>query len=196
MILHKRAIIYCRTGGDPRTTESQSDQLRDYARRMDYRVIAELSDATGATAMNQRPGFGRVCTLVARKAVDIVLCDSPGALSSSLSHFVAFLKELDAKQVDLFLRQQRMDTSTPSGKGALQLIKAFADLEKSLIADRIRLGIENARLEGKRVGRPSVASSPTVMASVRALRERGMSIHAIAKALKIGAGTTAKILAA
>jgi DNA invertase Pin-like site-specific DNA recombinase len=198
MTTAKRAAIYTRLGGDAQTTEDQLSQLRQYAAGMDYRLVAELSDGGihGGKGCGDRPGLKRLRSMIARKEVEIILVGSLDGMFGSLSELVAFLQGLRAAGVDLFLHRHSLDTSSRNGEGALQLIGALSSFEQSLIAGRIRAGIENARREKKRVGRPSVASSPTVMASVRELRERGMSVHAIAKALKIGVGTTAKILAA
>jgi DNA invertase Pin-like site-specific DNA recombinase len=193
----KRAVIYTRVVADPQTTEDQLLQLRQYARRMGFEIRAEISDqgTNGGKGKADRPGFRQLCTMIARREVDLVASWAVDRLCRSLPELVGFLQDLRAKQIDLFLHQQALDTSTPSGRDALQLVSVFGDLERSIIAERIRCGLERARREGRTPGRPSVASSPTVVVSVRALRERGMSIHAIAKALKIGVGTTAKILA-
>jgi DNA invertase Pin-like site-specific DNA recombinase len=73
---------------------------------------------------------------------------------------------------------------------------ALGEYERELIRERIHAGLARARQEGRRLGRPSVANQPAVINSVKLLRERGLSIHEIAKNLHIGVGTTSKILAA
>jgi DNA invertase Pin-like site-specific DNA recombinase len=198
MAIQRRAVIYTRCTPDAQTNQNQLLQLRGHAERMGYEIVAELTDwsISGAKGKSERAAYKRLCAIIARREVDMIVCWSVDRLSRSLTDLLQFLQEIQAKRVDLFLHQQALDTSTPSGKAMFQLLNVFTDLHQSVIAERMRAGIENARRQGKRLGRPSVASSPAVVASVRALRERGMSVHAIAKTLRIGVGTTQKILAA
>jgi DNA invertase Pin-like site-specific DNA recombinase len=198
MSFGKKAVIYTRVSTDSQTTENQRLQLRAYASRMGYQVVGELSDQgiSGTKGKADRPGFKRLSDLIARREVDIVLAWSVDRVSRSLTDLLSFLEELKAKGVDLFLHQQSLDTSTPSGRAMFQLLGVFSELESALIRERIHAGLDRARQQGKRLGRPSVASSPAVITSVRLLREKGLSIHNIARQLKIGVGTTSKILAA
>jgi DNA invertase Pin-like site-specific DNA recombinase len=198
MSFGKKAVIYTRVSTDSQTTENQRLQLRAYASRMGYQVVGELSDQgiSGTKGKTDRPGFKRLSDLITRREVDIVLAWSVDRVSRSLTDLLSFLEELKSKGVDLFLHQQSLDTSTPSGRAMFQLLGVFSELESALIRERIHAGLDRARKEGKRLGRPSVASAPAVIASVRLLREKGLSIHNIAKQLRIGVGTTSKILAA
>ena len=75
------------------------------------------------------------------------------------------------------------------------IFSALGEYEKEMIRDRINAGLARAKAEGKKLGRPSNVN-PSVIMSVRLLKERGLSIHRIAKQLHIGVGTTSKILAA
>jgi DNA invertase Pin-like site-specific DNA recombinase len=73
---------------------------------------------------------------------------------------VGFLSELHALKIDLFLRQQGLDTTTPSGKAMFQMLGVFAEFERAMIAERVRAGLARARSEGKRLGRPPIAGAP------------------------------------
>ena len=70
---------------------------------------------------------------------------------------VGFLSELHALKIDLFLRQQGLDTTTPAGKAMFQMMGVFAEFERAMIAERVRAGLARARSEGKRLGRPPIA---------------------------------------
>jgi DNA invertase Pin-like site-specific DNA recombinase len=70
---------------------------------------------------------------------------------------VSFLSELHALKIDLFLRQQGLDTTTPTGKAMFQMLGVFAEFERAMIAERVRAGLARARSEGKHIGRPSIA---------------------------------------
>src|SRR5215203_4614093 len=75
----------------------------------------------------------------------------------SLQDLVAFLSELHALGIDLFLHQQGLDTRTPAGKAMFQMMGVFSEFERAMIRERVRAGLARARSEGKRLGRPSIA---------------------------------------
>jgi DNA invertase Pin-like site-specific DNA recombinase len=78
-------------------------------------------------------------------------------LGRSLQNLVEFLSELHALKVDLFLHQQGLHTTTPAGKAMFQMLGVFAEFERSIIQERVRAGLQRARKEGKRLGRPPLA---------------------------------------
>src|SRR5262245_18080016 len=75
-------------------------------------------------------------------------------LGRSLKDLVAFLSELHALGIDLFLHQQGLDTTTPAGKAMFQMLGVFAECERSIIQERLRADLQRAKREGKRLGRP------------------------------------------
>jgi hypothetical protein len=77
-----------------------------------------------------------------------------------LQDLVGFLSELHALKIDLFLHQQGLDTTTPAGKAMFQMMGVFAEFERAMIAERVRVGLARARDEGKRFGRPPL--TPTL----------------------------------
>ena len=85
----------------------------------------------------------------ARREFDIVVAWSVDRLGRSLQDFVAFLSELHAVKVDLFLHQQAFDTTTPAGKAMFQMLGVFAEFERSIIQERVRAGLARAKSEGK-----------------------------------------------
>jgi DNA invertase Pin-like site-specific DNA recombinase len=195
---NKKCAIYSRVSTDSQTTENQTRELRVYAARMNYQIVAELSDngISGSKGKKDRPGYARLCEMICRKEIDIVLAWSVDRISRSMTDLLSFLAELKAKNVDLFLHQQNLDTSTPAGRAMFQLLGVFSELETSILKERIHAGLNRARAEGRKLGRPSVANTPQVIASVKLLRQNGYSIHKIARDLKIGVGTCQKILRA
>ena len=81
-------------------------------------------------------------------------------LGRSLQDLVNFLSELHALKVDLFLKTQGIDTTTPSGKAMFGMLSVFADFERSIIQKKVRAGLLRARKEGKRLGRPPPQGCP------------------------------------
>jgi hypothetical protein len=68
----------------------------------------------------------------------------------------AFLSEIHALGVDLFLHRQGLDTTTPGDKAMFGMMGVFAEFERAMIQERVRAGLARARAEGKRLGRPSL----------------------------------------
>jgi len=112
-------------------------------------------------------------------------------LGRSLQDLVVFLGELKAASVDLFLHQQALDTSTPSGRALFQMLGVFAEFEAAMIRERTRAGLVRARAQGKRLGRPPI----TRMASAAVLRSlaEGVSIRKAAKLHRVGVSTVQRI---
>jgi DNA invertase Pin-like site-specific DNA recombinase len=124
-----------------------------YSRRTPLRAVVKGHD--------KRPAFDKLCRDAARREFDMVMAWSVDRLGRSLQDLVGFLSELHALKIDLFLRQQGLDTTTPSGKAMFQMMGVFAEFERAMIAERVRAGLARARSEGKRLlGGPVCASLP------------------------------------
>jgi DNA invertase Pin-like site-specific DNA recombinase len=128
---------------------------------------------------------------IARREFDMVAAWSVDRLSRSLSHLVAFLGEIHGKGVDLYLHTQGVDTSTPTGKAMFQLLGVFAELERSIITERINAGIARAKAAGKHCGRPRVDTP--VENRIRALLRAGKGILKVAREVGVGTGTVQRV---
>lgn len=192
----KSAALYCRVSTHHQTAENQLLELRAAAQRMGYRIVAELIDEgiSGAKGRDDRPAFNRLHQMIQRKEIDCVMAWSICRLGRSTTDLSSFMSEVQAAGIDLYIHQQSINTSTPAGRMVFGIFSALASWEREMIAERIHAGLARARAEGKKLGRPSKVNE-AVTTSVRLLRERGLSIHNIAKQLKIGVGTTQRILA-
>ena len=124
MTTPKKCVLYSRVSTDSQTTENQLRELRAYAARMNYQIVATLTDngISGSKGRKDRPAYNRLLEMVARKEVDIVLSWSVDRISRSLPDLLAFLGELKAKNVDLFLhkingRDISFQTNVGTGQG-------------------------------------------------------------------------------
>ena len=194
--MFKKAAIYTRVSTHNQTTENQFLELRDVARRNGWQIAMELADEgiSGAKGRTDRPCFDRLHRAVQRREIDIVCAWSIDRLGRSLQHLTGFMAEVQAAGVDLYVHQQAINTATPAGRMVFGIFSALGEYERELIRDRINAGLARARAEGKKLGRPSNVND-SVITSVKLLRKTGLSIHKIAKQLRIGVGTTSKILA-
>jgi DNA invertase Pin-like site-specific DNA recombinase len=119
---------------------------------------------------------------------------SPQAqLGRSLRHLLGFLDELKAKDVDLYLHQQGLDTSTPAGRMLFQMVGVFAEFERAMIVERVNAGLKRAKAEGKILGRPRVDQA-TEKAILRELA-KGTGIRAAARKVGVGVGTVQRVKA-
>src|SRR6202030_3683498 len=114
-------------------------------------------------------------------------------LGRSLVDLVAFLKELHAKGIDLYLHQQGIDTSTPAGKAMFQMCGVFAQFERAMIVERVNAGLARARSKGVTLGRPR--TDIKVEQRIRDLAASGMGKLKIARTLGIGVSVAQRVLA-
>jgi DNA invertase Pin-like site-specific DNA recombinase len=190
-----RVVIYSRVSTSRQTTENQTRELREVAQRNGWQIVAELSDEgiSGSKGRRERPGFDALHKMVQRREIDLVMTWSIDRLGRSISDLVSLMAELEVKGVDFYSHIQAIDSRTPAGKLSFSIFAAIAEFERSIIKERINAGLARAKANGKRLGRPTNVNDNTRIA-VRLMREKGASIHHIAKELKIGVGTTQKIL--
>ena len=189
----KRVVLYARVSTAEQTTENQLQELRSVAERHGWEVIEEFVDNGISGAKASRPAFDRLLQGVVRKDFDLIMCWSVDRLGRSLRHLVDFLGDIHEKNIDLYLHQQGLDTSTASGKALFQMLGVFAEFERAMIQERVKAGLARAKAQGKRLGRPPV--SARIEYRVRKAREKGMGIKRIANQVGIGVGTVQRIIA-
>ncbi len=191
----KRTAIYARVSSDSQTTANQLRELKAVARRQKWKIVTTFTDngISGAKGRDQRPAFDKLCKGIARRDFDMVAAWSVDRLGRSLSHLVAFLDELRAKDVDLYLHKQGLDTSTPAGRAMFGMLSVFSEFERAIIGERIKSGLSRAKSKGTRLGRPPQVTDETRGAVLEA-RRRGKSIREIARDMKLGHGTVQRIV--
>jgi DNA invertase Pin-like site-specific DNA recombinase len=154
----KRAVLYLRVSTIDQTTVNQERELREVATRMGCEIVKVYKDhgISGAKGRDKRPAFNSLIRDAAQRKFDMVMAWSVDRLGRSLQDLVSFLSELHALHIDLFLRQQGLDTTTPAGKAMFQMMGVFAEFERSMIQERVRAGLRRAKDEGKQLGRPRI----------------------------------------
>jgi DNA invertase Pin-like site-specific DNA recombinase len=174
-----RVALYARVstlaGQSP---EMQLTELREYASRRGWEISGEYVDAGVSGSRESRPELNRLMADVHRRFFDAVLCWKIDRFGRSLKHLVNALADLNSYGVAFVSLHDNLDLSTPSGRLMFQIIGAMAEFERSLIQERVRSGLRNAKLKGKTLGRPSRIVSLDEMTR---LREQGASLRDIAK---------------
>jgi DNA invertase Pin-like site-specific DNA recombinase len=152
--LPKRVAFYARVSTDGQTVQNQLEELQAVAKRHGWKVVATFADRgiSGTKGREGRPEFDKLLKAVTRRDIDMVAAWSVDRLGRSLQHLVPFLSDLQAKGVDLFLLQQGLDTSTPSGRAMFQMLGVFAEFEAAMIRERVRAGVARAKRKGTKSG--------------------------------------------
>jgi DNA invertase Pin-like site-specific DNA recombinase len=135
----ERVAIYLRVSTSEQTTVNQRRELEAVAKRHGWYVVSIFEDAgvSGAKGRDRRPGLDELLKAVARREVDMVAAWSVDRLGRSLTDLLKFLRDLHAKGVDLYLHQQGLDTSTPSGRAMFQMMGVFAEFERAMIKEGV-----------------------------------------------------------
>jgi DNA invertase Pin-like site-specific DNA recombinase len=190
----KRVALYLRVStGDGQTIENQRQALEEMAARAGWQVVEVYADEgiSGTKGRERRPAFDRMLKAALRRKFDMIAAWSVDRLGRSLQDLVAFLSELKAAGVDLFLHQQALDTSSPSGRALFQMLGVFAEFEAAMIRERTLAGLARARAQGKRLGRPPVKQGVAV--AVRRSLAAGVSIRRAAALHHVGISTVQRI---
>lgn len=185
-----RAAIYARVstnnGQDP---EMQLREVREYCARRGLEV-SEYVDCGISGAKDSRPQLNKLMADAKKRRFDAVVVWKFDRFARSVSHLLRALEEFRILGIEFVSLSEQVDTSTPTGKCLFTVLGAVAELERSLIAERVRAGLRNARAKGIRLGRPRKALDTHRIAL---LRRQGASWKAVGAAL--GVSTTTAFLA-
>ena len=182
-----RAALYCRVstavGQNP---EMQVRELREFAERRGWKIADEYIDTGVSGAKDSRPELNRLMADAHRRRFDAVIVWKFDRFARSVSHLLKGLDTFRALGIEFVSLSEQVDTTTPTGKMVFTVLGAVAELERSLIAERVRAGIRNARAKGKRLGRPKAELDGTRIATLRA---EGVSWRKIAAEMGVALGT-------
>jgi DNA invertase Pin-like site-specific DNA recombinase len=188
-----RVAIYTRVSTDSQTTDNQIRDLHEVGRRLGWAVVETYTDhgISGAKGRDHRPAFDSLMKAVNRRDIDLVAAWSVDRLSRSLGDLIGFMEELRNRDIGLFLHQQNLDTTTPAGRAMFGMLGIFAEFERATIRSRVVAGIERARAQGKRLGRPPI--QPYRVRDIQTHLANGMSIRDTAKIVGCSVGTVHRV---
>lgn len=177
----KRTAIYARVSTTHQSLDNQLNELRLAAERHGWNVVAEFTDlgVSGAKGREARIGYDGLLKAIHRREVDHVAVFSACRIARSLSHMVGFMGEIEAKGVSLYLHTQGLDSSTIMGRAMLGMVSIMAEVERNLIVERVRAGIQRST---KKSGRRPMADERR--AEIEDHLRRGNSIRSTSKLLK------------
>jgi DNA invertase Pin-like site-specific DNA recombinase len=151
----KRVAIYTRVSTQDQSTKAQEKELREYATNRGWAITRHYTD-TISGAKESRPGLDQLMADCKKRKADVVLVWKFDRFARSVPHLLRALETFEELGVEFVSLSEQIDTSTAAGRMIYTVLGAVSALERSLIAERVRLGIQNARREGKQLGRPPI----------------------------------------
>jgi DNA invertase Pin-like site-specific DNA recombinase len=165
-------------------------ELRELAQQRGLTIVNEYVDyISGAKA--KRPALDQMLAAAHRREFDVLMIWAADRLARSVRHFLEVLDTLNNLGIEFISRREQLDTSGPLGRAVIVIVSAIAELERSLIVERVKAGMRRAKLEGRRIGRRPLDID---RAAVVRDRERGMSLTDVAKIHRISRAMVSKIL--
>jgi len=164
----------------------QLRELREYCQRRGWETAGEFIDAGISGAKEKRVALDRLIAGAHRRRFDAIVVWKFDRFARSVSHLLRALETFQALRIEFVSLSEQLDTSTPTGKMVFTVLGAVAELERSLIAERVRAGLRNARARGARLGRPPKSLDASRISTLRA---KGVGWRTIAKELRVGVGT-------
>lgn len=182
-----RVAIYGRvsTINHGQDVSMQTRELEQFAQARGWRLVDSYLDVGISGAKDNRPELDRLMVDAHKRRFDVVCCWRFDRFARSVSHLLRALETFKALGIDFVSFSEQMDTSTPAGKMVFTVLGAVAELERSLIVERVKAGLRNARAKGKRLGRPRTVVDAVAIGK---LRSQGASWRAVAKRLGVGVG--------
>jgi DNA invertase Pin-like site-specific DNA recombinase len=183
-----RAAIYARvsTSNHGQDVTLQTRELREYCERRGWQIVGEYCDVGISGTKEKRPELDRLLADAHRRKCDAIVCWKFDRFARSVSHLIRALETFQSLGIDFVSLTEGVDTSTPAGKMIFTVLGAVAELERSLIVERVKAGLRNARAKGKRLGRPRVVVDA---ARIAALRAHGRSWREITQEMAISKGS-------
>jgi DNA invertase Pin-like site-specific DNA recombinase len=186
-----RVGVYCRVSTDGQSVDLQVNDLREYAAKREWQLIEEYLDVGVSGAKESRPALNRMMLDARQRKFDILLVWKIDRFGRSLKHLVNSLAELENLGIAFVSFRDSLDLSSPAGRLMAQLLGAISEFERSLITERVRAGIRNARNKGRRLGRPPLDVDSSRIARLRA---NGASLRAISEQLGVSLGSVHRAL--
>jgi putative DNA-invertase from lambdoid prophage Rac len=186
-----RAGLYARVSTqDQQTLPMQNRAMREYAARRGWSIAMQVKEVgSGATKRQLRE---KLLDAARRREIDVVLVWRLDRWGRSVTDLLATMQELEHLGVGFVSLTEALDLTTPAGRAMAALLAVFAAFEREILGERVRAGLDHARQNGKRLGRPVTAALHADQ--VRKLRCAGISKSEIARRLNSGRTSVRRIL--
>jgi DNA invertase Pin-like site-specific DNA recombinase len=186
----KRAVLYTRVSSVDQHPETQLCDLRPLAAARGYEIVGEYTDTISGSKA-KRPGLDRLMADARRGRFDVVLVWAFDRMARSVKHFLEILDDLNRLNVEFVSFRENIDTGGPLGRAMVIIVGAIAELEKSLIVERVKAGMRRAKLEGRQIGRSRLDMNREQIVHDR---RTGMSLTQVAKKHGISRASVCRVM--
>jgi DNA invertase Pin-like site-specific DNA recombinase len=186
----KRAVLYMRVSTTDQNVDSQLYDLRQLSTQRGYEIVREYTDKISGLKA-RRPGLDELLHDARRGRFDVLLVWACDRIARSTRHLLEVLDEMNRLGIEFVSFRENLDTGGPLGRAIVVIIGAIAELERSLIIERVKAGMRRARLEGQHIGRPPLDLD---RAAILSDHQRGRSLGQIAREHRISRTTVHRVL--
>lgn len=192
----QRCAIYARTStvNKGQDTGLQIDELRSAARQRGMEITGEYIDEGVSGSVDKRPELDAMMAAAHAGKFDVLLVWRFDRFARSTRHLLDALETFRTLGVGFVSLREQVDTTTPAGKALFTMIAAVAELERELIRERVRAGVQRAKKNGVKTGRPERSDVDPLIAAT--MRRQGLSFNQIARRFCCGKGTIIKAVSA
>ncbi len=187
----KRIAVYARVSTSDQSTESQLLDLRRYVRERGWDIFKEYVDEGISGTKDSRPALNELMNDAKKRRFDVVLVWRFDRFARSTKHLILALEEFKNLGIDFVSFQENIDTSSPLGSAIFTIISAVAQLERDIIAERVKAGLRRAKENGKKLGRPKLSIDAE---QIHRLREQGLSLREIARRSDVSRSTVWRLI--
>ncbi len=188
----KRIAVYARVSTTDQSTDSQLLDLRRYIQERNWHTFKEYCDNGISGTKDSRPALNELMNDARKRKFDVVLVWRFDRFARSTKHLILALEEFKNLGIDFVSYQENIDTSSPLGSAIFTIISAVAQLERDIIAERVKAGLRRAKENGKKLGRPR--GTALDIEALHRLRMKGFSLHQIAQELNTSKTTVSRLL--
>lgn len=186
-----KIALYARVSTDGQDPEVQLQALRAHATNRGWTIVEEFVDHGYSGAKEKRPALDRMIKAAWTGTFQAVLVWRFDRFARSVKHLITALEQFRSLKINFISLQEQFDTSTPIGHAMFTIIGAMAQLERDIIRERVKAGLDRARSRGVRLGRPVAQAKPV---EVAVLKQQGLSLPEIAKRLRCSRSTVKRRL--
>jgi DNA invertase Pin-like site-specific DNA recombinase len=187
-----KVAIYSRVSTQEQRVDMQVSDLHRYCEQRGFEIYKEYADEGISGTKEKRPSLDELMADARKRKFDAVICWRFDRFARSTKHLITALDEFKHLKIDFISFQENIDTSSPLGKAIFTIVSAIAELERSIIVERVRAGVKRAKEKGKTLGRPKRLNLDGK--ELIRFKEQGMSLRQIARMVHACPATVYKTL--
>ena len=187
----KKAAIYARVSTPDQHVETQLYDLRKLAAQRGFEVVREYCDRGVSTSKTRRPGLDAMMADARRGEFSVLLVAAFDRIARSTKEFLQIVDELHELGIEFISAREAIDTTGAMGRMFITMIGSIAEVERSILRERIKAGMRRAKMEGQRLGR-----APLNVDREAIVRDRlsGMSLTKVAKRHGVSRATVVRLV--